>query len=120
MSHVNVITAGQLERIRAKVLEAVGAPHAVAQHIEQNDDNTPVAQVATVSEETRKEEERLRLKTLSEERANKWPNTLQVRQGKLCCTADDAAHNVSSQQSEMSSPCCRPPGLAKSVHGRTG
>lgn len=52
MAHVNVITAGQLERIRAKV--------------------------ATVSDETRKEEERLRLKTLSEERASKWPNTLQA------------------------------------------
>eukprot|EP00878_Enallax_costatus_P034326 GHUV01038051.1.p1 GENE.GHUV01038051.1~~GHUV01038051.1.p1 ORF type:complete len:163 (+),score=48.34 GHUV01038051.1:328-816(+) len=52
MESVNVVTAGQLERIRAKV--------------------------AKDSEDSRKEEERLRLKQLSEERAGRWPNTLQA------------------------------------------
>lgn len=50
----------------------------------------PVAQMASVSDETRKEEERLRLKALSEERASKWPNTLQVKQCQHCCVADNA------------------------------
>jgi hypothetical protein len=79
MAHVNVITAGQLERIRAKVLEAAEASHSIAQHRRHNATDTPMVQVVAVSEETRKEEERLRLKALSEERASKWPNTLQVR-----------------------------------------
>lgn len=40
--------------------------------------NSDCVQVATGSESTMKEEERLRLKQMSEDRASKWPNTLQV------------------------------------------
>jgi hypothetical protein len=79
MAHVNVMTAGQLERFRAKVRAVLEAPVFKAVPVQQEANATPMLQVATVSDETRKEEERLRLKTLSEERASKWPNTLQVQ-----------------------------------------
>lgn len=42
-----------------------------------------------MSEETRKEEERLHLKQLSEERAAKWPNTLQVRLLNSCTSMQE-------------------------------
>jgi superfamily II DNA or RNA helicase len=87
MAHVNVITAGQLERIRAKVREAEALRWEEGCTMSSRPKKFLPMQVITVSDETRKEEERLRLKTLSEERASKWPNTLQVQQCQHCCYA---------------------------------
>lgn len=81
---VNVITASQLERMLLKVgvqLLGVLIAHSPRQHAGCVDNacrTRCTCQVADSKDDHHKEAERLRLKQLSEERAAKWPNTLQV------------------------------------------
>lgn len=84
MGTVNVITASQLDRIRARVCTiAMGLVPVPAQPT-----HTVVClQLHETSLDTSREDERLRLKKLSDERAHRWPNTLQVRPPPLPCNA---------------------------------
>jgi hypothetical protein len=85
MGTVNVITASQLDRIRARVCTIAMVRVSVPA---QPTHTAFFLQLHETSLDTSREDERLRLKKLSDERAHRWPNTLQVRPPPLpvhCC-----------------------------------
>lgn len=79
-SLVTTITSSQLERMLSRVSSCADSTVAYCAPTKQHMLSRVHAclQVSGGATDTMKEEERLRLKQMSDERASKWPNTLQV------------------------------------------
>lgn len=98
-SLATTITSSQLEQMLARVSSCAGptvlAAHPTAHMLSREH---ACLQVSGGTTDTMKEEERLRLKQMSDERASKWPNTLQVgtnRRGFLASLRVKSVHTNS-------------------------